>query len=241
MGEAFKGRTAKNVVGDPFASDTFQGPQVSKLQFDRIMNYIQAGKDAGAKVETGGDRHGKEGYFIQPTIFSGVSEDMKIMQEEIFGPVCSISKFETEDEVIRPATRQPTVSPLLCTPLTSTPLSVSPTLSRPAPSGSTATTCSLTRFLLVASRSPVLAASWASMRCPTTPRSSPSASDSAVLSLAKRACALEMKKKREKSLSCVGPGSMQHRRCGLTAFYSGAVTTVLHQRPRSCTLNNEIV
>merc|ERR1711939_271830 len=99
--EAFKGRTAKNVVGDPFASDTFQGPQVSKLQFDRIMNYIQAGKDAGAKVETGGDRHGKEGYFIQPTIFSGVSEDMKIMQEEIFGPVCSISKFETEDEVIK--------------------------------------------------------------------------------------------------------------------------------------------
>jgi len=65
------------------------------------MNYIQAGKDAGAKVETGGERHGKEGYFIQPTIFSNVSEDMKIMQEEIFGPVCSISKFETEDEVIK--------------------------------------------------------------------------------------------------------------------------------------------
>jgi len=99
--EAFKNRTAKNVVGDPFASDTFQGPQVSKLQFDRIMNYIQAGKDAGAKVETGGERHGNEGYFIQPTIFSGVSEDMKIMQEEIFGPVCSISKFETEDEVVK--------------------------------------------------------------------------------------------------------------------------------------------
>ncbi|KPI34539.1 Aldehyde dehydrogenase [Cyphellophora attinorum] len=99
--EAFKNRTAKNVVGDPFASDTFQGPQVSQLQFDRIMNYIQAGKDAGAKVETGGERHGKEGYFIQPTIFSNVSEDMKIMQEEIFGPVCSISKFETEDEVIK--------------------------------------------------------------------------------------------------------------------------------------------
>jgi aldehyde dehydrogenase (NAD+) len=98
---AFKERTAKNVVGDPFAADTFQGPQVSKLQFDRIMNYIQSGKEAGAKVETGGERHGKEGYFIQPTIFSGVSDDMKIMQEEIFGPVCSISKFETEDEVIK--------------------------------------------------------------------------------------------------------------------------------------------
>jgi len=99
--EAFKARTAKNVVGDPFAADTFQGPQVSKLQYDRIMGYIQSGKESGAKVETGGERHGTEGYFIQPTIFSGVSEDMKIMQEEIFGPVCTISKFETEDEVIK--------------------------------------------------------------------------------------------------------------------------------------------
>ena len=99
--QAFKERTSKNVVGDPFKADTFQGPQVSKLQFDRIMNYIQSGKEAGAKVETGGDRHGNEGYFIQPTIFSNVSEDMKIMQEEIFGPVCSISKFETEEEVIK--------------------------------------------------------------------------------------------------------------------------------------------
>ena len=99
--EQFRARTAKNVVGDPFAADTFQGPQVSKLQFDRIMNYIQSGKESGAKLETGGERHGNEGYFIQPTIFSGVSEDMKIMQEEIFGPVCSISKFETEEEVIK--------------------------------------------------------------------------------------------------------------------------------------------
>ena len=99
--EAFKARTSKNVVGDPFAADTFQGPQVSQLQFDRIMAYIKSGKEAGAKVETGGERKGDKGYFIEPTIFSGVSEDMKIMKEEIFGPVCSISKFETEDEAIK--------------------------------------------------------------------------------------------------------------------------------------------
>lgn len=99
--EQFKARTAKNVVGDPFKGDTFQGPQVSKLQFDRIMAHIQSGKEAGATVETGGERHGDEGYFIQPTIFSNVSSDMKIMQEEIFGPVCAISKFETEEEVIK--------------------------------------------------------------------------------------------------------------------------------------------
>ena len=52
-------------------------------------------------MEIGGERHGTQGYFIQPTIFSNVSEDMKIMQEEIFGPVCSIAKFSTEDEAIK--------------------------------------------------------------------------------------------------------------------------------------------
>jgi aldehyde dehydrogenase (NAD+) len=100
---AFKARAQKNVVGDPFAADTFQGPQVSQLQFDRIMNYIDIGKKEGATVETGGERHGKEGYFIQPTIFSNVTADMQIMQEEIFGPVVSISKFKDEEEVIRHA------------------------------------------------------------------------------------------------------------------------------------------
>lgn len=101
--EAFKARTAQNVIGDPFNAETFQGPQVSKAQFDRIMSHIQSGKDNGAKVEAGGDRHGNEGYFIQPTIFSNVSSDMKIMQEEIFGPVVVICKFETEEEVLRAA------------------------------------------------------------------------------------------------------------------------------------------
>jgi len=99
--QRFKERASKNVVGDPFAKDTFQGPQVSQVQFDRIMNYIKAGKDAGATVETGGNRKGDTGYFIEPTIFSNVTEDMKIMQEEIFGPVCSISKFKTKEEAIK--------------------------------------------------------------------------------------------------------------------------------------------
>jgi len=97
---AFKERTAKNVVGDPFNEKTFQGPQVSQLQFDRIMGYIKAGKDEGATVETGGGRHGDKGYFIQPTIFSNVTQDMTIVKEEIFGPVCTISKFTDEADVI---------------------------------------------------------------------------------------------------------------------------------------------
>jgi len=89
--EKFKARAAANVVGDPFAKDTFQGPQVSQVQFDRIMEYIKQGKEGGATIETGGKRKGDKGYFIEPTIFSNVTEDMKIVQEEIFGPVVTIT------------------------------------------------------------------------------------------------------------------------------------------------------
>ncbi|KAK8039877.1 aldehyde dehydrogenase (NAD(P)(+)) ald5 [Apiospora rasikravindrae] len=97
---AFKKRAEQNTVGDPFDNSTFQGPQISQLQYDRIMHYIEEGKKAGATCETGGERHGDKGYFIKPTIFSDVTPDMKIMQEEIFGPVCTITKFKTEDEVV---------------------------------------------------------------------------------------------------------------------------------------------
>ena len=74
---------------------------IESRRTNTLFSYIEEGKKEGAKVEIGGERHGKEGYFIQPTIFSNVSEDMKIMQEEIFGPVCSIAKFKTIDDAIR--------------------------------------------------------------------------------------------------------------------------------------------
>nr|AUF72237.1 aldehyde dehydrogenase 2F1 [Syntrichia caninervis] len=99
--ERFRQRASENAVGDPFSKDTFQGPQVSQLQFDRIMGYIDEGKKSGATVETGGNRIGNKGYFIEPTIFSNVTEDMKIQQEEIFGPVCTISKFKNKADVIK--------------------------------------------------------------------------------------------------------------------------------------------
>lgn len=98
--EAFKKRAEENKVGNPFDEEVFQGPQVSQLQYDRIMSYIQSGKEEGATVVTGGERHGDKGYFIQPTIFSDVTPSMKIMQEEIFGPVCAIAKFKDEKEAI---------------------------------------------------------------------------------------------------------------------------------------------
>jgi aldehyde dehydrogenase (NAD+) len=72
--EQFKKRAEANKVGDPFDEETFQGPQVSQLQYDRIMGYIEEGKKEGATIETGGGRHGDKGYFIQPTIFSNVKQ-----------------------------------------------------------------------------------------------------------------------------------------------------------------------
>lgn len=97
----FKERAAQNKLGNPFEGDTFQGPQVSQLQFDRIMEYINHGKKEGATVAFGGERHGTEGYFIQPTVFTDVTPDMKIAQEEIFGPVIAVTKFKDEADAIR--------------------------------------------------------------------------------------------------------------------------------------------
>src|SRR5262249_14465126 len=77
-------------VGDPFDLDTEQGPQVSQEQFDRVMRYIEAGRKEGAKMLTGGNRVGNKGYFIEPTVFTGVTDEMKIAKEEIFGPVMNI-------------------------------------------------------------------------------------------------------------------------------------------------------
>ena len=85
--EKFQAKVESLKVGDPFKADTFQGPQVSQLQFDRIMAYIDDGKKSGAKALTGGKRLGDKGYFIEPTIFTDVSPDAKIVKEEIFGPV----------------------------------------------------------------------------------------------------------------------------------------------------------
>jgi len=67
---------------------------------EKILGYIDSGKKDGAKLLTGGKRHGNKGYFIEPTVFSDVKDDMKIAKEEIFGPVMSILKFKNIDEVI---------------------------------------------------------------------------------------------------------------------------------------------
>lgn len=90
-------------VGDPFASDTEQGPQVDKAQFDKIMSYIDKGKSEGATCITGGNRVGERGYFVEPTVFTNVSDDMAIATDEIFGPVLSVLTFDDKEDMIRRA------------------------------------------------------------------------------------------------------------------------------------------
>jgi len=79
------------------------GPQVDEAQFKKILHYIDLGKKQGARLTTGGERVGDKGYFIAPTIFADVTDDMAIAQDEIFGPVQALLKFKTIDEVIERA------------------------------------------------------------------------------------------------------------------------------------------
>jgi aldehyde dehydrogenase (NAD+) len=88
-------------LGDPFDPATEQGPQVDQAQFDKVMRYIELGRLDGARCLIGGQRHGERGYFIQPTVFDGVSDEMAIAREEIFGPVMSVLTFRDVDEVVR--------------------------------------------------------------------------------------------------------------------------------------------
>jgi aldehyde dehydrogenase (NAD+) len=95
------------VVGNPHDPNTQQGAVVSKEQFDRILWFIEEGKKEGATVATGGQRWGEKGYFIKPTIFTGVEDSMRIAREEIFGPVMSVLKWSSEEEVIERANSLP--------------------------------------------------------------------------------------------------------------------------------------
>jgi aldehyde dehydrogenase (NAD+) len=96
-------RASQRVLGNPFDDETTQGPQVDREQFDKIMGYIQSGNSEGATCLTGGHRRGSRGFFVEPTVFTNVTDDMKISREEIFGPVMSVLKFGDIDEVVKRA------------------------------------------------------------------------------------------------------------------------------------------
>jgi len=97
-------RARRRKVGDPFDPTTEQGAQVSKEQFDKVMRYIEIGrKEDKARCVAGGEPLGGKGYFIRPTVFTEVKNDMRIAQEEIFGPVAAVLRFKDERDLIREA------------------------------------------------------------------------------------------------------------------------------------------
>ncbi|XP_038860324.1 retinal dehydrogenase 2 [Salvelinus fontinalis] len=96
-------RAKRRTVGSPFDPTTEQGPQISQEQQSRVLEFIQSGISEGARLECGGKALGLKGFFIEPTVFSNVKDDMRIAKEEIFGPVQQIMKFKTIDEVIERA------------------------------------------------------------------------------------------------------------------------------------------
>ncbi|EXJ92204.1 hypothetical protein A1O3_00754 [Capronia epimyces CBS 606.96] len=91
------------VSGDPLAAGTKRGPQVDKLQFDRIMSYLNYAKENKLDIPVGGNREGSTGYYIEPTIIANAPEDSKVMREEIFGPVVCVNTFSDEAEVLKRA------------------------------------------------------------------------------------------------------------------------------------------
>lgn len=101
--EKLKEKAEALTIGDGMDSDTDLGPIVSKRQMETILGYIEKGKEEGARLVTGGARKGSRGFFVEPTIFADVEDDMTISREEIFGPVMSVFVFDEVDEVIKRA------------------------------------------------------------------------------------------------------------------------------------------
>lgn len=101
--DALTRQTQRIRVGDPMATETHIGPLVSRQQYERVVGYIEAGRDEGAHLRTGGGAPADAnpaGFYVEPTIFTDVDPGMRIAREEIFGPVLSVFTFSTEDEAI---------------------------------------------------------------------------------------------------------------------------------------------
>ena len=102
--EAFLKRLAERlenaVIGDPMDPNTSFGPMVSKRQMEIALSYVEKGKAEGARLVFGGSAIDRDGFYMQPTVFADVTDDMSIAREEIFGPVMSVMDFDTEEEVM---------------------------------------------------------------------------------------------------------------------------------------------
>jgi aldehyde dehydrogenase (NAD+) len=93
-------RARKRRVGNPLDEQTQQGPQVSREQLDKILGYVELGQQQGARLVSGGHRVGERGFFVEPTIFEDVTDQMSIARDEIFGPVVSVLSFDSAEEMI---------------------------------------------------------------------------------------------------------------------------------------------
>jgi aldehyde dehydrogenase (NAD+) len=98
-------KTKERKLGDPLDPNTQQGPQVSQEQMDKILGYVERGQKEGATLLTGGHRVGNKGFFVEPTVFDNVKDEMAIAKDEIFGPVVSVLPFTTVDEVVERANK----------------------------------------------------------------------------------------------------------------------------------------
>lgn len=101
--ERLSQKNRDRVLGDPFDPSTEHGPQIDERQLEKVLRYIDYGKEDGAQCLSGGARSGDRGYYVEPTLFTGVSDEMRIAREEIFGPVMSVLKFSDVEEVTRRA------------------------------------------------------------------------------------------------------------------------------------------
>lgn len=99
--EVLTTRAKKMTVGDPLNMKTRMGSLISQEQMERVLGYIEKGKQAGAALVAGGERVGTQGYFVQPTVFDEVQHEMEIAQEEIFGPVASVITFDDVNDALR--------------------------------------------------------------------------------------------------------------------------------------------
>jgi phenylacetaldehyde dehydrogenase len=101
--EGVSAKAKKIKVGPGWEASSDMGPLVSAEQLDRVCGYLESGKSEGAKAVVGGERHGDKGYFVQPTVLVDTTENMKVVREEIFGPVVAAIPFTDYDEVVKQA------------------------------------------------------------------------------------------------------------------------------------------
>ena len=127
-------------VGDPLDLTTQQGPQVSQEQLDKILGYVDLGQQQGARLVTGGARVGTTGFFVEPTIFDNVRDDMAIARDEIFGPVVSVLPFKDIDDMLERANNTSYGLAAGIWTKTSTRRTYLLSTSKPEPCGSTAIT-----------------------------------------------------------------------------------------------------